>query len=441
MHRRTSRFILAAMALLALPAVAFAQSSRTEAMVVPSDYMKDYTNIYGWPACVPNVGNLVTVELGNTYTNPNTANPYTLDRGVGAVLGNLWDGRFGTWAVHMREEARALGQADNWEQPNPGSGGGEPNRNTNQSFDIMWGKKFGTTSFGLNFNRSFYSLKDEVTGATTNFEGDGTGGGLDPNLMRNSMGVGAGLAFEMSPTTTLEFAGHMSSRTFELKSTTGSTSNSYENDGSASYLMSARALWKWQPNVLVVPVFKWYSYDLSNKAVGTTTTSWDNSLKGWQLGVAGNWTVNQNDLIVLGATFAQNKLDQQYDVFGLTSGVLSGFASDTLQATETFMPQIFAGLETHPNSWLTLRMGGSQGVFHTYKVESNGAEKETLTLKTSPFSINVGAGVKVGNLTFDALLDAAFYHNPIASLMGGSNSTYFGPNDVAFPKVTATYTF
>ncbi len=441
MHRRTSRFILAAMALLALPAVAFAQSSRTEAMVVPSDYMKDYTNIYGWPACVPNVGNLVYAELGNTYTNSNTNNPYTLDRGVGAVLGNLWDGRFGTWGIHMREEAPAMGQADNWAQQNPGSGGGDPNRNTNQAFDIMWGKKFGTTSLGLRFNRSYYQLKDEFPGTTTNLEFDGTGGAIDPNLLRNQTGFSGGIAFETSPNMTVEFAGHMANRTFELKTTSGSTSNSYEDDGGTNYMLSARALWKWQPNVLVVPVFKWYSYDLSNKQVGTTTTSWDNSLKGWQLGVAGNWTINQNDLFVLGATFAQNKLDQQFDVFGLTSNILSGFASDTLEATETFAPQIFAGLETHPNSWLTLRLGGSQGVFHTYKVTSNGGLKEELTLKTSPFSVNVGAGVKVGNLTFDALVDAAFYHNPVASLMGTDQANYFGSNSVAFPKVTATYTF
>jgi hypothetical protein len=442
MHRRTVRLAVAALAIMAMPAVVFAQSSRTQAMEVPSDYMKDYTNIYGWPSSLPTVGNLAYVELGNVYSNSNTLNPYTLDRGMGAVLGNLWDGRYGVWAIHMREETPALGQADNWAQLNPGSGGGDPNRNTNEQFDIMWGKKFGGTNFGLRFNRSYYQLKDELQGSSTNFEADGMAGGIDPNLARNVMGFGAGIGFDMNPNTSVELSAMMQNRTFELKSTSGSTSNSYENDGATNYLVAARAMWKWQSNVMVVPVFKWYSFDLSTKSVSTTTTTFDNSLKGWQIGVAGNWTLNQNDLFVLGMTFAQNKLDQQSDVFGLTSGgILSGFASDTLEATETFAPQIFGGLETHPNSWLTLRLGASKGVFHTYKVKSNGGTSETLTLKTSPFSINLGCGVKLGNLQVDALLDGLFAHNPLAQLMGGDQATYANSFGVAFPKVTATYAF
>src|SRR5262245_22883723 len=157
------RLILAVATIATLPAAALAQTSRVEGMALQGDYIKDYTGIYSYVSGVAGVGNLVYGELGNLLTNPNTqifggGNPATLDRSIGAVLGNLWDGRFGAFAIHLREETPALGQGDNFGQPNPGVGGFDPNANANESFDIMWAKKFGTTSFGLRLNKSTFSL-------------------------------------------------------------------------------------------------------------------------------------------------------------------------------------------------------------------------------------------------------------------------------------------
>jgi len=202
-------------------------------------------------------------------------------------------------------------------------------------------------------------------------------------------------------------------------------------------------MWKWQPNVLVVPVAKFYSFDLSQKTVTAgTPTTFDNSIKGWQAGVAGNWALGSNDLFVLGATVAQNKLDVQNDPFNLNNGVLSSFGfSDEFEATETFMPQVFMSLESQVNSWLTLRLGANKGVVHTYKVSDNATgASETLTLKDSPFNMAIGASVKAGALTFDAVLDDNFYNNPIAQLMGSDNANYSW-NDTAFNKVSVTYTW
>mgnify|MGYP003694256841 CR=1 FL=1 len=43
--------------------------------------------------------------------------------------------------------------------PSPGVLGSDPNFNANESFDLMWGKKFGTTSLGLRLNKSFASAE------------------------------------------------------------------------------------------------------------------------------------------------------------------------------------------------------------------------------------------------------------------------------------------
>lgn len=442
MNKHSFRTLVGAALLLTLPVLASASSSRLEGMALPGDYTKDFTAIYGWPSSITSVGNLVYGELGNQLVNTTTGIPNGTERAMGAVLPNLWDGNYGVWAIHLRSQTPALGQADVMTGPNPGQGGLDPNDNQNESFDIMWGKKFGSTSLGLRVNRSFFSSEDELPGVTTLFEADGPGTANvgDPNLARNIFGFGVGLGFEMNSNTTTELSLLYQNRTFEVSTTPG---NSYADDGGTNYSFAGRMMWKWQPNVLVVPVAKFYSFDLSQKRVTAgTPTTFDNSIKGWQAGVAGNWALGSNDLFVLGATVAQNKLDVQSDPFNLNGGVLGGYGfSDEFEATETFLPQVFMSLESQVNSWLTLRLGANKGVVHTYKVKDNATgANQTLTLKDSPFNMAIGASVKAGALTFDAVLDDNFYNNPIAQLMGNTNANYSW-NDTAFNKVSVTYTW
>lgn len=442
MSKHFIRTLAGAALLMTLPVLASASTSRLEGMALPGDYTKDFTAIYGWPASVTSVGNLVYGELGNQLVNPTTGTPNGTERAMGAVLPNLWDGRFGVWAIHLRQQTPALGQGDVMTGPNPGQGGNDSNDHQNESFDIMWGRKFGSTSLGLRLNRSFFSSEDETPGVTTLFEADGPGTANtgDPSLARNIIGFGAGLGFDLNTNTTAELSLLYQSRTFEVST---APTNTYEDDGGTTYMFAGRMMWKCQPNVLVVPVAKFYSFDLSQKIVnGGTTTTYDNSLKGWQAGIAGNWALGSNDLFVLGATVAQNKLDVQNDPFNLNGGILNGFGfSDEFEATETFLPQVFMSLESQVNSWLTLRLGANKGVIHTYKVKDNmTGNNQTLTLKDSPFNMAIGASVKTGALTFDAVLDDNFYNNPIAQLMGGSSANY-GWNDTAFNKVSVTYTW
>jgi len=154
-----------------------------------------------------------------------------------------------------------------------------------------------------------------------------------------------------------------------------------------------------------------------------TATTADNSLKGWQAGVAGNWTLGSNDLFVLGVTFAQNKVEQEGAVF---VGPLPG--STTI--TEVLTPQIFGALETHVNPWLTLRFGANKGVIHSVKGET---ATDSDKISDSPFAMSLGAGIKVGTLQLDGLLNNAFPHT-LGYLTSGFPT-------VVFTKVSATYAF
>ena len=421
MHSRIVKLsLLGALLLLALPVVAFAQTARVEGMSIQGDYIKDYTGIYTYPSNITSIGNLVYGELGVS------AGGAPQDRAVGAVMGDWWEGRYGVWGIHLRQFTPQMGQGDATSSPSPGETlGSDPNFNTTEQFDIMWGKKFGTTSFGLRFDRSFGEVELD-----NNPLGLGNVGELkfdftqtDPNLSRNVMGVSAGVTWEMSPSTNVDIAAHYQTRDFEVQDTTGVTLA--ESDGNTSYQVAARMWWQAQPNLMMVPVFKWYSYDLSTNFPAPGPGSTNNTLKGWQIGLAGNWTVGSNDLFVLGATFAQNKLEQESDVFGL------GFANGDV--TETFTPQLFAALETHVNSWLTLRFGGNKGSFYTLEVNDN-STPGSFTFHTSPFNMSIGAGVKLGTLQLDAIMNNSFPHNGLYFISGN-------PTSPVFSKVTATYPF
>jgi len=445
--------ILAAILLIAFPVVAGASTSRIMGMGTQGDYIKDYTNIFGYPSCVAGVGNLVYGEFGQVVDYDDVWGEYftTEDRSVGAVLGNLFDGRFGTFAFHLREISPTLGSGHQalgygGMSPEPSTSGAtdtgyeysygvgfetymnwiDPNAGYHtEAFDLMWGKKFNSLSLGLRLNRSAYKQTGESGGTDYSYEG------YDDQYDRNILGFGGGVGFEFSPTLQGELGLLYQNRTYKWEYTDGDVD---ESDGGGTYLASGRMMWQCQPNLLVVPVARVYSFDYSSKYTpdGGDAVKYEVKFSGWQAGVAGNWTLNQNDLLVAGVTFATNTQD---------------FTTADDKYTETIMPTLFASIETKVNSWLTLRFGGRKGVFYSVKYEDTDPELENpYEYKTSysPFQFFTGAGVKLGTLQFDATLAQDFFHNPATYITapvgegyeGGGN--YYSP---LFPRVTATYTF
>jgi hypothetical protein len=435
MRSRWMTLILAfAVALtLALPVVAMAQTSRVEGMALQGDYIKDYTGIFTYPSCISTVGNVMYAELGNTKngtTDPSNGNPVTFDRSVGTVTDKLFDGRFGVWGLHLRQESPQLGQGDALSQPGAGFGGADPNHNLNEGFDLMWGKKTGTMAIGLRLNRSYQKFEDQLPGVTTILEFDNAFG--NPNLARNILGFGAGVGFQMNPQTNVEIGGQYQSRTYEA-SQTGVAKNT--DNGGTTYQLAARMMMQAKPNCMIVPVLKYSSFDLSEKLDGTpgggVLTQFDNTLHGWQLGVSSDWTMGTNDLMVWGVTFANNSIDQNEDLFGLMAA--AGLPpADHATITETLSPQVFGALETHINNWLTLRFGANKGAFQHVKLEDK-VTGETQNLSLSSFNMNIGAGVKLGQLQLDAVLANNFAQN-LGWVGSGIAGSYF-------PKVTASYAF
>jgi hypothetical protein len=397
-----TRILSAISLLVVIPTVAFASSSRVAGLGVPVDYVKDYTGIFTYVSGVNSVGNLV-------YAEPNTS---TLVGGqaMGTVLGNLWEGRLGTWGLHLREFSPALGQSmfgnsvSTTALPNPFPAGfGDPNSN-GEALDLMWGHKMGAGNLGLRYSRSFIS--DELPGGTS--EGDGTNG-------RNVWGLGAGFGFAMNANADVELGGQFQNRSF--KGTADGNPSPAGDDGGGTYLVAGRAWIKGGGNLMWVPVARIYSFDLSSVDAGGVAT--DAEVSGWEIGGAGNWSIGSDDLFILGLQIVGNHAEQ-------TVG-----AGATAKADETFYPNAFMGLETHVNSWLTLRFGAQNAVLYSLKTETGASE----TVKQHVFTFNMGAGVKLGSLMLDATLADNFWNNPVGAVWNNG----IGP--APFPRVSATYSF
>ena len=388
MHKRMTR-ILSALSLLAvIPAVAFAFPGRVAGMNVPGDYIKDYTGIYTYVSGVSSVGNLVYVE------------PTDGNESMGAVLGNLFEGRMGTWGVHLRRFHPALGQATSASSFATSNFFGDPNSN-GEALDLMWGRKMGNGSLGLRLNRSFFSVEDAT----------GTDEGANGN--RNVWGFGVGYGFAMNENTDVELAGLYQNRSFDTPPVA--------DDGGTTYELALRGMMKAGSSLMIAPVAKIYSFDLSTADAVTPANNVSSKLTGWELGIAGNWTLGTDDLFVLGAQFAGNK------------GENTPSGGPTTSLSETFSPNVFMALETHVNSWLTLRFGAQNALFYSFKTENLQANDPT-TVKTHSFTYDMGLGVKLGSLQMDATLEPNFWNNPIAN-------SWNNPTGQPFGRVSATYSF
>jgi len=388
MHKRMTR-ILSALSLLAvIPAVAFASPGRVAGLNVPGDYIKDYTGIYTYVSGVSSVGNLVYVE------------PTQGNESMGAVLGNLFEGRLGTWGVHLRRFHPQLGQATSANSFATSNFFSDPNTN-GEALDLMWGRKMGNGSLGLRVNRSFFSVEDAT----------GTNEGSNGN--RNVWGFGAGYGWAMNENTDLELAGLYQNRSFDTPPVA--------DDGGTTYELALRAMMKAGSSLMIAPVGKIYSFDLSTADAVTPANNVSSKLTGWELGLAGNWTLGTDDLFVLGAQFAGNK------------GETTPSAGATSSISETYYPNVFMALETHVNSWLTLRFGAQNALMYSIKSENNLVNDPT-TIKTHTFTYDMGAGVKLGTLQMDATLQPNFWSNPIANSWNNPTGTPFG-------RVSATYSF
>jgi len=438
----TKSALVAALVTL-VPVAALASTARVQSMGLQGDFIQDYSNVYAYPSSIVRYNNLVYGDLGtkdvtggdlsdfedNSGPTPALQNS---GRAMGAYL-NTWKWLPGTWGIQLNENHNALSQA---------YGAGYYDRNRNEGITLLWGDKVGGANIGLLVEKANSSFNDGTdvtqpyTFAAPVFAPAGTnarqfinsvnaGLGVDD---RNSWGVGAGVTFNWSGwerEQQADIAVHY--RDNSLKVTDTAAGQTLEDNGNSSFSINARAQLAVSDNSYLTPVLNFYSMGRGTKFTDTVTPAnnfdYDNSVTGYQVGLAESWVLRESDLLVMGLSVSGETID--YDD--------PSIAGDPFKVTYMTTPSIFGALEVHPVGWWHVRMGAGKPIWSKLEIEDKTTSQKT-TVKDSPIQYALGTGFRLGNrLDLDAVVNQDF---AFTGSWGAS-----GNSETPFSSLSMTYRF
>jgi len=444
MFQRKLMAVLGLAAFIALSAgESQASFSRVEGMSlsVPqlSQFTDDYVNIYYYPASVVRQNNLVLAELG---TNPGGGSdvfgPVTFDEQSFTVIRNF--PRIGAIAFQMKQSAL-----------NSFTTSGNLN---NEQLDAIWGKGFSKFDFAVRVDITNSSFEETTNpGGVVTFNrvrGNGFlpfdpypfGAAFFPDAIVgtgveiNTIGITPGITVHMSDDNRFEAA--VTYRKYSLDrstSTGGVAGESWQDDGSASYAVLARAFINRGDRHVVVPA-AWYvnddlSWRVENVPAAGDVRSADETYRQYGVGISDNMRVNDNNLLLWGVTVGQTKHSfERSDAFAL-AGDQSAFEEKI-----STMPLVFAALETDATRWLKVRIGANRALLSDRTEDTIFGAPPTVTIdktRSSAFNFSLGTGIRWNNLDIDMTLNEKF---PLSGgyILSGDRST-------PFTRASATYHF
>ena len=434
-----------AFAALTAPSTAHASKARAEALHVSPVYTVDRVNVQTFPTALYRHQNIIFGELGvwedatdSEFNDTESSSSLgDNDRAVGLYLGNLWEGRAGVFGIELNENGGAL---------SPTHGSEFVNRNGNECISLIWAQQFNTMTLGLEFNQMSSKFEDKTPG----FEGTEepynffppflpSGSGSDTWEVFteaadafgfgpwNSVGFGAGVAFESQSssgnTRLIELSGEYRGSSFKLEDV--SSQQILESDGGAGLAFNGRAMLQSNQSLTWVPYAGFMTQDRSWKFTDGVTpannTMAENKMTNFEGGIAGNWTLRQNDVLIAGAAFKSSTIEWMDPI------------ADSLKVTYTQPICFFAGFEGSVARWLTLRFGASKPWMAKLKWEETGNMWEATD---SPFNFALGTGFHFGNVHVDAVWnqDYTFSGGPLAT-------SGFDSNIYPFSRISVSYRY
>ena len=430
-------FVVALVAMTA--GVSQASMSRVEGMGLGgpalSQFTDDYVNIYYYPTSVVRQNNLVLAELGN---NPGgfVNSVSHIDQSL-TLIKNF--PRFGSIAYQMKQSALNSAFANNL---------------NNEVFDLIWGMGLAKVDIAVRFDVTNSSIEQDFSAGPTHNEahGDGFVPGdpypfgaafvndriVNSGVELNTWGVGPAVALHLANDNRIEGTVNFRRYTLDRKTSTGGVAGeSWKDNGNMSYAVAARGILHQGDRATWYPAF-WYvnddlGYEVRNNPATVGPRSADETYKQFGGGISHNMRVNDNNLLIFGATVSQTKAT--YDRTDNNDGVANGSLKHREFKT-TLAPRFFASLETDLTRWLKGRLGASKSLesdhtetsdFNTVPITSK--EKE----RFSDFSFSLGTGIKFNNFDVDMTLNQSF------PLSGGW--VLSGDQATPFTRVSGTYHF
>ncbi len=424
-----------------LPQAAHASQARVDALGLQTDYVQDYVNILHYPSTIVRYQHLAYGDLGIKDTDGgdlsefenNNEFPSDLDnsaRSLGAYVSARW--LPGVWGLQLNENYSSL---------SPAYGAQYYNRNRNEGFTIMWGQQFGGIAVGAQFNNTQSSVTTP-TATTAPYPAPGVPGGV-PSLDnarqvmnainaiaaedagRNSTGLGAGVSFGWDAIGRKHTADIGAQLRFQNMEREVVGVSRITDDGNMAFSINGRAQFAISDNSYLVPVINYYDMGLGTEFNDLVTpannTSFENTVNGFQFGLAEAWVLRETDLLMLGLSLTNEKVEwNDPSVFG-----------EVFEATYSQTPALFGALEVHPTGWLHIRAGAGKPMWSKLEFTNPGGSG-TIEVKDSPIQYALGLGFRIGGrLDVDALLNQDF---SFAGTWAAS-----GNEETPFSRLSMTY--
>src|SRR5439155_4061622 len=321
--------VVLVVALVALTAgVSQASLSRVEGMGLGtpqlSQFTDDYANIYYYPTSLARQNSLVLTELGNNPGGFVDAVSH-IDQSL-TLIRNF--PRFGSIAFQMKQNA--LNSAF-------------PGNLNNEIFDVIWGTGLAKMDIAVRVDVTNSSFNQDLSGGPTHNEAHGDGflpgdpypfGALFVNdiivgtgVELNTWGVGPAIALHLANDNRIEGTVDFRRYTLDRKtSTAGVAGESWKDGGNMSYAVAARGILHQGDRATWYPAF-WYinddlSYEVRNNPATVGPRSADETYKQLGAGISHNMRVNDNNLLIFGASVSQSKAT--YDRTDNNDGVANG---------------------------------------------------------------------------------------------------------------------
>jgi hypothetical protein len=440
----TKSALVAALVTL-VPAAALASTARVQSMGLQGDFIQDYTNVYAYPSSIVRYQNLVYGDLGNKDVTGGDLNDFedngdnvpglqNSGRAMGAYL-NTWKWLPGTWGIQINENHNTISQA---------YGAGYYDRNRNSGITLLWGDKVGGANIGLMVEKASSSLNngtDISEPYTFDFPAYTAGGTNARQIMnsinaglgledRNSWGVGAGVTLNWSAWERehqADFAVHYRDNSLNVEDVAGGAT--LEDNGNTSFSVNARAQLAISDNSYLTPVVNYYSIGRGTKftdsAAPANNSDFDNSVTGWQIGLAESWVLRESDLLVMGVSLGHESIDYEDPTI----------LGDPFEVSYETTPSIFGALEVHPVGWWHVRMGAGKPVWSKLEITDHDPAGDVVTTrKDSPLQYAFGTGFRLGNrLDLDAVVNQDF------SFTGSWGAS--GNSETPFSSLSMTYRF
>jgi len=215
-------------------------------------------------------------------------------------------------------------------------------------------------------------------------------------------------------------------------STGGVAGETWKDDGSASYSVLGRAFLNQGDRHVWVPAAWYTNDDLSWRVTGVLATpvSADEKYKSYGIGLSDNMRVNDNNLLLWGVQVAQAKHTYERK----DTGNLGAADQSKLEEKTTFLPLVFAAIETDATRWLKVRIGANRALVSNRTEDTTFGPPATVTTdkeRTSAFNFSLGTGIRWNNLDIDMTMNEKF------PLTGGYILS--GDRSSPFTRASATY--